>query len=237
MKNFEIIVPKGIKLNRADIVEQLKVDIIKYNIFAIGEVHGVADNADLYLTIFNEFNFDCIALEYPVDCLDDLIKFLKIGEHPKHWFFQEINDGRFNYEMLSVLKVLFDNKKLKQIICYDKRKNTTIWNEREVDYAEAFIEQYKPNLKTLIIGGGYHIRTEPFESEYEKGILYPMCYYLQKKYGIFPTSKITYASGEFFNYEKQKFEDKDIPEEYDLIKVEDYKYNFILRNVKSIKVD
>jgi hypothetical protein len=239
MNNFKIIEPKRIKFLKEDAVKNLRKDIEEKRIFGIGEVHGVADNADLYFSFIGEFGFEAIALEYPVECLDDLMKFLETGDYPKHWFFHEINDGRFSHEMLSMLKALFDAKKLKKVICYDKRKDTTVWNERDQDYADAFAEQYDPSLKTLIIGGGHHIKTEPFEVEYEEGTLYPMCYHLKQKYGTFPTSEITYTGGEFYNFEKQQFADYDFPEEEgSLIKAdEDYKYHFILRNVKAVSVD
>lgn len=235
MNKFQTVTPNRIKLLSKDALDQLRNDIEETKIFGIGEVHGVADNSDLYFSIFEEFNFECIALEYPVDCHTDLIKFLETGEYPTHWFFQEINDGRFSHEMLSMLKKLFESGKLKKVICFDKRKNTIIWNERDQDYADAFFDQYNKNLKTLIVAGGYHIRTEPFELEGEKGPVYPMCYHLKAKYGIFPTAKVIYTNGEFYNYGKKHFNGVDIPaEKGNLIKVEDYKYELVLKDVKAV---
>lgn len=217
-------------------INSLKKEIGKTNLFGIGEVHGVANNAELYLKVFEELDLEAIALEYPVDCIDDLMKFVEIGEYPKHWFFQEINDGRFNYEMLSVLKKLFNKDKLQKIICYDKRKNTTSWNEREQDYANAFIEQYDPSFKTLIIGGNYHLKTKPFKFDEKEGSLYPMCYFLKEKYGAFPIAEIIYTNGEFYNFEKQFFKKLSTTYDEDIIKISDYEYKFVIRDAKAIRL-
>ena len=235
MKGVQFVPPKLLDLYKENVVMELQSQIAAKNLFGIGEVHGVKDNVDLYVTIFEKFNFEAIALEYPVDCAGDLTSFLETGQYPTHWFFQEINDGRFSLEMLSALKRLYNKGLLKKIICYDRRKNTTTWNQRDEDYASAFMEQYEPTLRTLIVGGGYHIKTEPFKSEFEKGELYPMCYHLQLELGNFPTACCVYTNGDFYNFGLQSFVQCDYPKDGgNVMRVKKYSYNFILRDVKPI---
>ncbi len=235
MRIIPFIKPNKILLPPSESLKLLSRDISDRKLFGIGEVHGVKDNVDLYFTVLQQFNFESIALEYPVDCILDLMNFIKNDVSPRHWFFQEINDGRFSYEMLSMLKLLYESGKLKKIICYDKRKDTIDWNSRDKDYADAFLENYDPNFKMLITGGNYHVKSAPFKSPNEKGTFYPMCWHLKEKLGNFPTAKIVYVSGEFFNFEKQSFQTLEIPDkEVNVLNVGDLRYEFILKNVKAI---
>ena len=235
MQKFKFIKPNKISLTNTDVVDELSSAIDSKKLLGIGEVHGVKDNVDLYFTVFEKFGFDCIALEYPVDCHSDLLSFLKTGELTDHWFFSEINDGRFNHEMLSMLKILHESGQLKKIICYDKRNNTTVWNERDKDYADAFLENYDENLKTLVTGGGHHLKTETFELPQETGNLYPMGYHLKETLGDFPTAKIIYTSGEFFNFGKQSFQKLDQFDE-NIRKIGNMRYEFVLEDVRSIEI-
>jgi hypothetical protein len=217
----------------------LKKEIESTNLLAIGEVHGVKDNADFYYTMAKEFKFDVLALEYPTDLREPLEKFLNDGTFPNHYTLKELDDGRVSYEMLACLKILYDEKIIKSIICFDGQINMDHWNERDIDYANQFTEQYNPNFRTLIIAGGYHVKTESFTADFEKGDLYGMAYHLKQKLEDFPVCNINYVGGQFYNYGVKEFAEGKASESMDNFSfsmLEPLKYKFLIKDAKHITI-
>jgi hypothetical protein len=190
-----------------------QVEEILHNcsLLAVGEFHGVAQNAELYLRLFREFDFDVLALEYPQSLIPHLEAYLK-GESDiiDHYSLHHPADGRVNFEYLSVIKALHDENLLKHIVYFDNEESFKDWNARDEMYAREFLKQYDPGLKTLIVAGAYHTGLDKFFSEYEDETLVPMCFHLREELGEFPTVKIVYHTGEYYNFSVQKF-DKDPP--------------------------
>lgn len=190
-------------------------------IFAVGEFHGVRENAELYLKILKKFEFKTIALEYPQSLRSSLEDFLKeqgdapissSSKLPKHYSLEKLTDGRVNLEYLEFLRQAINECGVKKLIFFDNESNTISWNERDEKYAKEFLKDYDPEAKTLLIAGGYHTKLDPFESEHEEGTLVPMLHLLKKKIDKISVCEIRYNSGEFYNFGIKKFSEKNIRE-------------------------
>lgn len=191
-----------IKINsKNNSLSHLTEDFDKTPLLAVGEIHGVKENAELYKTLIKLLDIDTVALEYPVSAQELLLIFLKTGEYPDHYAFKELADGRINTEMLVMLKELYDSGQIKDIICFDNEIDIKHWNERDKEYANVFLTAHEKldNPRTIIIAGRMHVRPTPFsietDNKMEQGELYSMVYHLRKVIGHFPIININYSNG------------------------------------------
>ena len=210
----------SIKITEFDLemCSELKADILSaiegHNLLAIGESHGVKENANIYYYFFKEFGFNTIALEYPLNIQSALIHFIDKNVLSDSLVNRPVGDGRFNLEYLALLKRLHKERMLKNLFCFDSATSTKTWNERDALYAENFLNKYNPKNKTLLIAGNWHTKKEPFTSEYEPGELVPMCKILSDKIGDFPEIKIVYHSGSLYNFEIKRLDSGEIFEDH-----------------------
>ncbi|OGC68819.1 hypothetical protein A2415_02640 [candidate division WWE3 bacterium RIFOXYC1_FULL_39_7] len=188
--------------------------ISSHNILAIGESHGVKENANIYYYFFKEFGFNTIALEYPLSIQSALTHFIDKNVLSDSLLNRPVGDGRFNLEYLALLRRLHKERMLKNLFCFDSATSTKTWNERDASYAKNFLNNYNPKNKTLLIAGNWHTKKETFTSEYETGELVPMCKIISDKIGDFPEIKIIYHSGSLYNFEIKQLDNGEIFENH-----------------------
>ena len=239
MNLVEQISIEKVKIAGSDVVlKELSRDIDKTNLLMVGEVHGVRENACFYYTLFVEFGFEIMALEYPVSFKEELEKFLITGIFPSHYSIEHISDGRVNLEYLALLRNLRKDGLLKGLICFDSEVHTSVWNERDLSYSEQFLNNYDSKLRTLVVAGNLHARKDVFTSALENGDqrLWPMGYHVKNRLGDFPVCKVVYHGGSFYNFGPKNFTGKRHISENYLVKASSMWYEMHLKEISSVTV-
>ncbi len=72
-------------------------------------------------------------------------------------------DGRVTAGHFALLRQLRAEGVLEQLVLMDKTSNDWVgeWDERDAGMAEQLMRERRPELRTLIVSGGFHVRTAP----------------------------------------------------------------------------
>lgn len=182
-------------------VESLNKKLDKTNIFVLGEMHGVKENADIIYTFFKTFGFRQLALEWD-DKLETVIQDFLVGKPLDFDQLKDSPDGRITPGHFAVIKKLNDEGLLDSIFCFDGGRSNT-WNERDANMAKTILT--KRQGRTLVIAGNMHAQTEMIRFDEEPGDQHPMGELVKQAIPELPYGEIVYHSGEFSNYGTQQF--------------------------------
>jgi hypothetical protein len=129
-------------------------------LFLLGEVHGVAETPLVLYTLFHAFGFRALALEWETELRQCVQRFL--GGDPLELPFAP-PDGRVTAGHFALLRQLSAEGVLEQFVFMDRTTNDWIgeWDDRDAGMAEELIRERRPEVRTLVVAGGFHVHTEP----------------------------------------------------------------------------
>lgn len=184
-------------------VKDLNDSIEKNKIFIMGETHGVKENADIIYTLFKKFGFRQLALEWEPYLNDVVNKYIESGELDFNAI-KNSPDGRITAGHFILIKNLIDEGLLDKLICFDVGSGGGGWNARDMAMAKNVIDNVS-DVPTLVVAGGLHTKTEPFELGDDYGVRHPMGEILNTEFPGVGSGKISYVSGSYHNYGVKEF--------------------------------
>lgn len=140
--------------------DRLEELLERTGLFLLGEAHGVAETPLVLYTLFRAFGFRALALEWETDLRHAVLQFL--GGDPLELPFAP-PDGRVTAGHFALLRQLSAEGLLEQFVLMDQTPNDWIgeWDERDAGMADQLMRERRPELRTLVVAGGFHVRTVP----------------------------------------------------------------------------
>jgi len=181
---------------------KLMDSITQNQVFILGEMHGVKENADVIYTLFKKFGFRQLALEWESELHQIVDKYLETGEVDFEEI-QESPDGRITAGHFALIKKLHDEGMLDKLICFDG-SGASGWNQRDANMAKNILEGIS-DTPTLVVAGNLHAKTEPIKFEDEPEEHHPMGELVKMQIPNVPSGRIEYLAGHYHNYGTQEF--------------------------------
>ena len=181
---------------------QLAENLERTKLFLLGEIHGVKENPDIIYTLYKKFGFRNIALEWHPKLRVTAEQFLKTG-NIDFAAIQDSPDGRITAGHFGLLKRLRNEGLLRRLICFDAGGKS--WNERDAQMAQCILGSLADDT-TLVVAGGLHTKTQPFELPEEPAHAHPMGESIKNRIADVASGKIEYLSGTYHNYGVQHFD-------------------------------
>lgn len=210
-------------------VQELAESIRNNNLFILGEMHGVKENADVIYTLFKKFSFRQLALEWEPELKAVAERYLELGELDFDAI-KDSPDGRITAGHFALLKKLKSEGMLNRLVCFDGGSSGHGWNARDSSMAKNILDNLS-DTPTIVVAGNLHAKTEPITFDDESGEQHPMGENIKKEIPDIVSGKIEYLSGQYHNYgtkELTKLSDKELPSEARFFKDEDGLYTFEL---------
>ncbi len=192
--------------------QKFSENLARTNIFILGEMHGVKENAEIIYTLFRQFGFRQLALEWEPELREVAENYLETGELDFDAI-KDSPDGRVTAGHFALLKRLKDEGRLDRLVCFDSGALGASWNHRDEAMAKNIIANLS-DVPTLVVAGNHHAQIEPFSFKDETDVQHPMGEQVKKQIPNVSSGKIEYASGQFHNYGTQEFmklSDSDLP--------------------------
>lgn len=218
-------------------VQELAESIGNNNLFILGEMHGVKENADVIYTLFKKFGFRQLALEWEPELKEVAEKYLKSGELDFDAI-KDSPDGRITAGHFALLKKLKFEGMLEGLVCFDRGSDGHGWNARDTAMAKNILDNLS-DISTLVVAGNHHAKTEPITFDDEPDEQHPMGENIKKEIPNVASGRIEYLSGQYHNYGTKEFtqlSDEELPPQARFFKDEDGLYTFELIEVHAATV-
>ncbi len=192
--------------------QEFSENLANTNVFILGEMHGVRENTEIIYTLFKQFGFRQLALEWEPELREVAENYLETGELDFDAI-KDSPDGRVTAGHFALLKTLKDEGMLDRLVCFDGGALGSSWNHRDEAMAKNIIANLS-DVPTLVVAGNHHAEIEPLSFEDEAEEQHPMGEQVKKLIPNLSSGKIEYASGQFHNYgtkEFMKLSDNDLP--------------------------
>lgn len=216
----------------------LESEIDESRLLILGETHGVKENADIIYTLFKQFDFRNLALEWDVRLQETVEEFLD-GRELDFDTIEDSPDGRITAEHFSLLKKLQQEGLIDKLICFDEASQSDRWDARDENMANNITSNLPENGRTLVVTGKLHAETGPIVLSDEEGPQHPMGELITQQIPSAPSCKINYLSGQFHNFGTKNFQSELGPSEHSkarLYKSEGGVYHFELPQAHSATV-
>jgi hypothetical protein len=184
-------------------VQRLTDNLESNKVFILGEMHGVKENVDVIYTLFKKFGFRQLALEWEPELKKVAEKFLETGELDFNAI-HDSQDGRITAGHFALLKKLKSEGVLEGIICFDGGSGGEGWNARDAAMAKNILTNLN-EMRTLVVAGNLHAKTEPMNFDDEPGEQHPMGENIRKEIPEVASGGIEYSKGQYYNYGIQEF--------------------------------
>lgn len=183
--------------------QKLLEGLVRTNLFILGEMHGVKENADIIYTLFKRFGFRQLALEWEPGLREVAEKYLETGELDFDAI-QDSSDGRVTAGHLALLKKLKDDGMLDRLVCFDGGATGPTWNDRDEAMTKNILAALS-DVPTLAVAGNLHAKTDPIRFDGEVDEQHPMGERVKRQIPNVLSGKIEYVSGQFHNYGTREF--------------------------------
>jgi|GEM_PF-1355085 len=190
-------------------VTSLAESLATNKFFILGEMHGAEENAAVIYTLFKQFGFRQLDLEWDINLQQAVDRFLNSGELD----FEAMNDspdGRITANHFVLMRKLRSEGLLEKVVCFDGNAVGFGWNARDAAM-ERNIMNAHAGLPTLVVAGSLHTKVEPVLFEGESEEKHPMGELVRRTIPDVASGKIEYHGGQFHNYGVRDFDE--IPEE------------------------
>ena len=180
----------------------------------LGEIHGVAENAEIIYTIARRFGIGTLALEWDHRFHPVVEQYLETGRLDVDAMPRSA-DGRVTPGHLALLAALRNHGLLDRLVlfdgyAYDAVGEPDFWNRRDERMAEVLIRSLAPDQPALVVAGGLHTLVHPIQLRGEDvsargralaasmpgvDVLYPMGVRLAQMQRPVSSGRIGYGSG------------------------------------------
>jgi hypothetical protein len=175
-------------------------DIVSGNVFALGETHGVKENASVIYTLVKKFKFRQLGIEWD----KDMNKVIELYQNEGVLDFNSIKnscDGRITSSYFNLLKKIKAEGLVDAVFFFDDKDS---WLKRDEVMAQEIIGHTSENVPTIIVAGGAH--TSLMDIREGDGTMHSsMIKFLEEKEKSFSLGEIKYLSGQYFNNAVKNF--------------------------------
>ncbi|MEN9390142.1 MAG: hypothetical protein RLZZ283_242 [Candidatus Parcubacteria bacterium] len=178
----------------------LREGIQSTGLLLLGEIHGVAENANVIYTLFKKFGFRTLALEWPKSMQGAVDSFLETGKLDFSAI-QGSADGRVTAGHFAVMRKLKQEGILHRVVCIDDGDMSN-WNDRDENMAKN-VAAVLPDGPVLVVAGNLHTRTSSIDIDGQTH--HPMGEHIRKRVPNAPVATLDYLSGEYENSGRQYF--------------------------------
>jgi hypothetical protein len=195
-------------------VQELAESIESNRLFILGEMHGVKENADVIYTLFKNFGFRQLGLEWEPALKKVAEKYLGSGELDFDAI-KDSPDGRITAGHFALLRKLKSEEMLENIVCFDEDSSEQGWDARDAAMAKNILDNLS-DIPTLVVAGNLHSKTEPITFDDEPDEQHPMGENVKRQIPNIASGRIEYLSGQYHNYGSNEFgriSDEELPSE------------------------
>lgn len=200
-------------------VNSLRDELDATKLFLLGETHGVKENPDIIYTLFKNFGFKQLALEWDKKLQILVERFLETGELDFE-VVKDSPDGRITAGHFALLKRLNNEGLLESFVCFDEELTSDEWDAHDANMAKNILSKQSDGT-TLVVAGNLHTKIVPITFNDLKTEHHPMGESIKKQIPDVPSGEIQYLSGQSHNVGTRRFEPK--PENTESLKAKFYK--------------
>lgn len=190
--------------DNAEVANTLLQAVSESNVLVLGEMHGVKENVDVIYSLFKQFGFRQLALEWESRLHQVALQYLETGTID-FASIQESPDGRITAGHFALLKKLQDEGLLEKLVCFDGSGELS-WNQRDENMANNVVANLS-GTPTLVVAGNLHTQTKPLDLDNDQEQSHPMGELLKQQIPELPAGTIEYRSGHYHNYGVKEFDD------------------------------